>query len=302
MKKALKSGFISSFIMKISALLFMTFDHIGLLLRVVGPYQRSIIDLSNAFRTIGRMALPLFAFMIVEGVIHTKSFKKYLSRLLIMALFISAILAVITYVNFGFDTSSISGAGNIFLDLSLLAITIYLLKQDNKLLWLITLLPLGLSIISFSVKSYEFATRETVLWYPTWLYLQYDWFTIVLGVGYYLANKAFNAYVIYSKERNGIDESIWEIDNNKEFAIKLLQIFALVAVSIFYYLFVYFWPEGVFWDAKTQLYAILSGAFILFYNGKRGYNAKWFQYGSYLYYPLHLLVIILIFIIVNGGF
>ena len=248
------------------------------------------------------MALPLFAFMIVEGVIHTKSFKKYLSRLLIMALFISAILAVITYVNFGFDTSSISGAGNIFLDLSLLAITIYLLKQDNKLLWLITLLPLGLSIISFSVKSYEFATRETVLWYPTWLYLQYDWFTIILGVGYYLANKAFNAYVIYSKERNGIDESIWEIDNNKEFAIKLLQIFALVAVSIFYYLFVYFWPEGVFWDAKTQLYAILSGAFILFYNGKRGYNAKWFQYGSYLYYPLHLLVIILIFIIVNGGF
>ena len=302
MKKVLKSGFISSFIMKIAALLFMTFDHIGLLLRVVGPYQRSIIDLSNAFRTIGRMALPLFAFMIVEGVIHTKSFKKYLSRLLIMALFISAILAVITYVNFGFDTSSISGAGNIFLDLSLLAITIYLLKQDNKLLWLITLLPLGLSIISFSVKSYEFATRETVLWYPTWLYLQYDWFTIVLGIGYYLANKAFNAYVIYSKERNGIDESIWEIDNNKEFAIKLLQIFALVAVSIFYYLFVYFWPEGVFWDAKTQLYAILSGAFILFYNGKRGYNAKWFQYGSYLYYPLHLLVIILIFIIVNGGF
>ena len=302
MKKVLKSGFISSFIMKIAALLFMTFDHIGLLLRVVGPYQRSIIDLSNAFRTIGRMALPLFAFMIVEGVIHTKSFKKYLSRLLIMALFISAILAVITYVNFGFDTSSISGAGNIFLDLSLLAITIYLLKQDNKLLWLITLLPLGLSIISFSVKSYEFATRETVLWYSTWLYLQYDWFTIVLGVGYYLANKAFNAYVIYSKERNGIDESIWEIDNNKEFAIKLLQIFALVAVSIFYYLFVYFWPEGVFWDAKTQLYAILSGAFILFYNGKRGYNAKWFQYGSYLYYPLHLLVIILIFIIVNGGF
>ena len=50
-------------------------------------------------------------------------------------------------------------------------------------------------------------------------------------------------------------------------------------------------PEWVNWDILIQNVAIVSGAFILLYSGKRGYNAKWFQYGSYLYYPLHLLVI-----------
>jgi len=46
---------------------------------------------------------------------------------------------------------------------------------------------------------------------------------------------------------------------------------------------------------------MISGALILLYNGRRGYNAKWFQYGSYLYYPLHIVALIVIFIISNGG-
>ena len=72
-------------------------------------------------------------------------------------------------------------------------------------------------------------------------------------------------------------------------------------VIIFEYMFVYIWPSGIFWDASIQLYALISGAFILLYNGQRGYNAKWFQYGSYIFYPLHLLIIIGIFLIINGG-
>ena len=51
----------------------------------------------------------------------------------------------------------------------------------------------------------------------------------------------------------------------------------------------------VFWVQNLQLFAIVSGAFILLYNGYRGYNKKWFQYGSYLYYPLHMAILYLIF-------
>ena len=49
--------------------------------------------------------------------------------------------------------------------------------------------------------------------------------------------------------------------------------------------------DWVYWVPGIQNAAMIAGAFILLYSGKRGYNAKWFQYGSYLYYPIHLLVV-----------
>ena len=302
MKNALKHGFIDGFVLKIFALLFMTFDHVGLLLRTVNPYKQGIIELSNVFRSIGRLALPLFVFMIVVGVIHTRSFKKYVARLGVMAIFISIVLLIINYVDFGFDTRSISGAGNIFLDLTLCAVAVYTLRHPKKWVKLLTLLPLAISIISFVVKCYEFSTNATVVWYPVWLYLQYDWFSIVLAILFYFSYYAANLYKKYVAYKDGIVEETWEDDYHQDLLVKILQVVSLVIASFALYSFKYLWSKGVYWDADTQLFAIISGAFILFYNGKRGYNAKWFQYGSYLYYPLHLAVIILIYIIVNGGF
>ena len=45
----------------------------------------------------------------------------------------------------------------------------------------------------------------------------------------------------------------------------------------------------------TQIFALIAGAFVLLYNGQRGYNSKYFQYGGYLFYPIHILVIALIY-------
>ena len=66
-KKTFNWAFMSSFILKIIALLTMTVDHVGALLQMnVGMnYLPAII-----MRYIGRIALPLFCFMIAEGVIH----------------------------------------------------------------------------------------------------------------------------------------------------------------------------------------------------------------------------------------
>ena len=68
---------LSSFWLKVIALITMTIDHIGLTFGI------------DPFRYIGRLALPLFCFMIAEGVIHTRNFKKYALRLGIMAAAIS---------------------------------------------------------------------------------------------------------------------------------------------------------------------------------------------------------------------
>ena len=48
---------------------------------------------------------------------------------------------------------------------------------------------------------------------------------------------------------------------------------------------------------SIHIFSIFGFIFILFYNGKLGYNKKWFKYGSYLYYPLHLIILFLLSLI-----
>ena len=70
--KKLKFPCFSSFLLKIVAIISMTFDHVGVVMNNFWPENSTLMAISNIFRIIGRLALPLFCFMIVEGVIHTK--------------------------------------------------------------------------------------------------------------------------------------------------------------------------------------------------------------------------------------
>lgn len=66
----------SSFALHLLAMLLMLCDHL----------QLTLLPELPILRCIGRLAFPLFAFMAVEGYFHTRSLKKYLGRLLILAL------------------------------------------------------------------------------------------------------------------------------------------------------------------------------------------------------------------------
>lgn len=94
----------------------------------------------------------------------------------------------------------------------------------------------------------------------------------------------------------GIDKENYKGSNIERNAINIISVIMLAVVTLGFYGVALLMPmKYVFWDAQMQLFAIVSGAFILLYNGLRGYNKKWFQYGSYLYYPLHMAVLYLIF-------
>ncbi len=66
----------SSFTLKIFALITMVIDHIGFV----------FFPNSTILRTIGRLSMPLFAFQIALGFKHTKSREKYILRMLLLAI------------------------------------------------------------------------------------------------------------------------------------------------------------------------------------------------------------------------
>lgn len=66
----------SSFVLKIIAIITMFIDHLGY----------AIFGKFSYFNYIGRLSFPIFAFQISEGYIHTKNLKKYFLRLFLFAL------------------------------------------------------------------------------------------------------------------------------------------------------------------------------------------------------------------------
>lgn len=67
---------ITSFVLHILAMVFMLCDHLW----------ATVVPGNDWLTDIGRIAFPIFAFMIVEGYFHTRSLKKYVGRLFTFAL------------------------------------------------------------------------------------------------------------------------------------------------------------------------------------------------------------------------
>lgn len=115
MKKCL-----SNFDLKFIAIITMTIDHIG---GVFGtPFY-------NLLRAVGRLSFPIFAFLLTEGYVHTKSFSKYFLRLLVLA-----VISEIIYDYVFFGSFIYRGANNIFFTLALGLLTLFLLDKSKGLI------------------------------------------------------------------------------------------------------------------------------------------------------------------------
>lgn len=290
---------LNSFTLKIIAMVTMAFDHIGVTVMTLWGLSASHPAIMT-LRILGRIAMPLYCFMLVEGVIHTRSYKKYALKLGIMAVLISIFLAVTYYVP-DLKQYNLAGFGNIFLDLFLGSLMIFTLRQKNNYIKLIALIPLAISILSFSVKCYEYAMSchqagcdygITVAWYPKYLRLQYDWLSLALMLGYFLSYYGAKLYYKIREESYGISEESVEGTNEMRIATNLIAVFFTILFAFLYYLFKYFNESIVWWNANLQIGMLLAIIPIALYSGMRGYNKKWFNIFSYLYYPVHIILIV----------
>ncbi len=115
----------NSFVLKLIAICSMFIDH----LRYIIPTQPMFMAY------IGRFAFPIFSFQIVQGYLHTKNFKKYLLRLLIIAL-----ISQLPYQLY-FNTTGL----NVLFTLILGLICIYIYEhffKINKFLSIISILSI----------------------------------------------------------------------------------------------------------------------------------------------------------------
>ncbi len=149
--------------LKLIALLCMTLDHIGMIL-----FPKCI-----EFRMIGRLAMPIFGFMIAEGCAHTSNKKKYLLSLVSMA--------ALCQIVFFFAEKSLYQC--IFVTFSLSVVLIYLVQRveavpNVKNILFLTLGVLGVWLLAEGIPMWEHDTDYAI---------DYGFFGVLLPVCVYLA-------------------------------------------------------------------------------------------------------------------
>lgn len=279
---------LSSLALKFIALFFMTLDHVGLLFftRGEGPAPA---EPYYALRAIGKMAFPIFAFVSVESIYHTKNPKKYMLRLLIAAVSLD-LVGYITGAIAKIPVADNPILGNAFTDIFLGVVMVYFLKKKN---WY--------SFFALIPFLYEFLS---CIWindsYGALFKTDWSAYSAVLFLFLFLSREIALHYLHKQANDIQIPDQDYEALYGKT-AIKISESVGVLACGITFYLVyrlsgsTYFLPgRGEYVPIGT--FSVISIVFLLFYNGERGYKdshkaIRWF---FYLYYPLHLLVLSLL--------
>ena len=246
---------IDSFTLHILAILFMTLDH---------SWNVFFVNQNQIWMNLlGRLAFPIFAFMLVEGFYKTENRSKYLKRIFIFA--------VISEIPFNLLLStSIFGSPSIFFPynnvLWTFGIALYMLvlieKIKNKDNLPVTVKIFGKIIISILAMFITHLIGSD--------YLEYGIMTVL--VFYFFRSRKWWNFVA------------------QVILLTWINIFLIPRYDFSFYLF------GNKIYAPVQSFAIFSLVFIWLYNGKQGIHNKITKYMFYSFYPLHLLLIVMIYI------
>lgn len=287
---------ISNFILKIIALIFMTIDHVGVFL----PSS----PLQFTFRVLGKIALPIFIYTTLEGCKKTKDIKKYMLRLGVMSI-LMYIAIVIAQLVLYFNNGYLLVFQNIFFTLLNLVFIYYLFfvnKNKNKR-WMV-ILPILIfigSYIFFLLRINGISEFISSI-FVDGLTTMYGLEAPIMFVGALLGIYIYEEIV---RKRLNNDETLvneFLCSKKAQLSRNIIMCLSIALVSLIMYSFTYEnIPSFTFGNACIyNTYFIICFPFILLYNGKRGFNNKIVNGAFYLYYPLHIGIIALIFILIGG--
>ena len=259
---------ISSDILKIVAIVSMLIDHVaaGLIpfqyATKVYPFGLDIDGLTmlyNVMRNIGRLAFPIFCFLLVEGFMYTRSRSKYLRNMLIFA-FISEI---------PFDLCLVDSYNVSFLTLSDIPGKMQDFMADQNVYF-----TLAIGLIAIWVM--DSFWKKVVPGYDVVLYGKLRNIAVITSVITICAACAVAILL-------GTDYSFHGV----------------LLISIFYLFRRFpILPEAAGYIEMMGLYreqwALPSYILMILYNGKRSMTLKRLKYFFYAFYPVHILIIYII--------
>lgn len=275
--------------LKIIVILTMTLDHIGALLeKYFVNVDSTLVLTGDIFRIFGRIAFPLIALLFAEAIRHTHDREHYMSRLGLMTVII---LAVEIGIYYGANVHLMDG--NIFLTLLCCASFIYFYESKGARKTL-AIIPFAIILLSFAVD-----ILKTDAFYPSYLKAQFSLYGFILCVGFYYAYELSDKRVMSLTGRNDL-ASLRSEPYYRSFT-NIMWVALLTLVTIVFWLISYIDPKADMYNNAVQSYAMLAIIPIFLYNGEKGYQKKAIQYGCYLYYPIHLLILFLAFYLTMGA-
>lgn len=208
---------------------------------------------------VGRIAFPIFAFMAVEGYFHTHNLKKYLLRMLIFA--------VISEVPF---------------DLMYGGTWFYPVHQN--VIWTLMMGLVGIHLMETVRKKKS-----------TFVYILVSAIVVILGgllgtlsmVDYYGIGVLTVFIFYFFRQRK------WWCLLGQMLALYWVNVELLGGLMYPIRLF------GTEFELCQQGLALLALLPIWLYRGRQGYHSKPFQYFCYAFYPIHMLVIVLVLNFIN---
>jgi len=252
------------FALKLIALITMIIDHIGAAFPDTFGFE---------FRVIGRLAFPIFVFLLAEGFRHTKSHGKFLARLFVFA--------IISQPVFGWALKGTDFPNVNFLENTNIFYTLFF---GGAAITVYKKLP------AIGGKIYSAVVVIAALFVFAWLaedvfssdYGAYG--VVFIFIMYVVRCKDF---YLYKNFGNGRHEATYKI-------LPLVTM-ATVCLYQFNWMFRYAFESGFssisgMWWAMIPA-KLVSVVLVAFYNGKRGYGLKWLFYVAY---PLHLGVLALV--------
>ena len=232
---------LSSFTLHLLAMVLMLGDHLW---ATIFPYL-------NWLTCLGRIAFPIFAFMIVEGYFHTRNFKKYILRMLAFAL-----------------------VAEVPFDLVYGSMAFYPFHQNVLWTFLIALL-----LIHWVEKTKQQQNRMKSALVLAAAFL----------VGFLLGNLAMVDYygvgvlvvlMFYVLRKRTVLNFVLQ-------ALCMYYVFVELIGGYYYPVTIF----GHYFELQQEAFSLLALLPIWLYKGRQGYHAKWWQYFCYGFYPGHLLVL-----------
>lgn len=290
---------LNEFVLKVLALIFMTLDHVGLFLLT---YLGSANMVGIIFRTLGRIAFPLFAFMLAEGIAKSRRKEKYLLRLSLMWALIALAQTILFY---GFAFSSIKTSTNAFADLLVGGAFLYCLNYLPGKKKAFALIPLLIVLGSYAFQVC-YVNIPAMSGAPYFYCPGYSLFGFLMIVGFYYARSIVDK--ISAKYLQGSGQSLECFQETRSYQSLLNMLCACVLFSVTIVSWAVSYIPSPTLDVVVmhvsesgqvaESWCLLAILPILLYNGKRGPDSKGFRLSTYVYYPMHIAVIFAIFYII----